>query len=97
MKRSGAVLRILTVIMFLYGVLGPSVVSVIARDAAEHVDTDRDAVDDGADDCATVAHPDQPDPDGDGLGDACVRSDERDRNPASAPAGSAGSGAAEHR
>ncbi len=36
-----------------------------------HLDTDRDGVDDGADNCPTVFNPDQADRDGVGPGDAC--------------------------
>ncbi|MFO0973889.1 MAG: lamin tail domain-containing protein [Phycisphaerae bacterium] len=63
--------------------LGPHVVTLTVKDAANNMsmcqatvtvsspDTDDDGILDCADNCPTVANPDQADTDGDGLGDAC--------------------------
>lgn len=41
-------------------------------------DSDGDGVNDGADNCPTIANPDQQDSDGDGIGDACDTSSDAD-------------------
>src|SRR5206468_2160736 len=66
-----------------------AIAGVHSIDTAGLADTDGDGVPDAADNCPTVANPDQADADGDGAGDAC---DPCPHDPSCLPLGAPGFG-----